>query len=351
LQATRYANVSAKIGAERSYLLNNTKMRSLTETKDLNDFVSALNDTIYKDELSKIRPPFSSRKLERVFQESLIQDYIKIIKNSPKTSTPFLRMFLQRLEIENIKILVKGIQAELPFEEKKLRIYFQVEDFLKRRDLFEEASKASDVKMLSETLKKTEYSLAIKEGLLSYEENGTTACLDILLDKIFYERLHDSFSHLPKSERRYASFYAQNEEASYLFLTLLRGKNLGYDVAWLRTVLPKENLDISPRILDALIEADSFESALNLVLKTPYGNLFTNGKNHEEIIAAGERAFRNSVFTNALKKRVAEVFNIGLPLAFMIQKETEIHNLNIISLGIETELSPEKIQSKLILSS
>ena len=69
---------------------------------------------------------------------------------------------------------------------------------MRRRSVFEEASKAINIKQLSEILKKTEYASALKQGQTSYEENGATACIDLLLGKTFYERFHSSFQHLSK---------------------------------------------------------------------------------------------------------------------------------------------------------
>jgi vacuolar-type H+-ATPase subunit C/Vma6 len=351
LQATKYANVLAKISAKRSNLLSETKIKTLTQARDLSEIAANLKETIYQERLAKISPAYSSGKFERIFRESLINDYVEVIRNSPKAAKNFLKTYIQRFEIENLKTIIKGIYAELSLEEKKDRIYFQVEDFLKRRSVFEEASKASDIKMVAETMKKTEYSSALRQGLASYEENGTTACLDVLLDKTFYEKLHNSFQQLPKKERRFAAFYEGTEEASYVLLTILRGKNLSYDSNWLKAVIPEQILGISKRTIDALLDSPTFDSALSIVLKSTFSNFFAKAQTPEETIASGEKNFQKALFIHAVENRVTEVFNIGLPLAFMIQKDTELHNLNTICLGIEAEINPEKIQNNLLLSS
>ena len=43
--------------------------------------------------------------------------------------------------------------------------------------------------------------------------------------------------------------------------------------------------------------------------------------------------------------RISENFNIGAPLAFMTQKEAEVHNLIAVSSGVEAAVNPEAIQS------
>ncbi len=354
LQANKYANVLAKIGVKRSNLLDATKFKKLTQTKNLSDFASNLKETIYQERIAKIfgqNLPSSSRELERIFRESLIEDYVNVIKNSPKTASIFLKIYIQRFEVENLKALVKSIHAQLGFQEKKDRLYFQVEDFLRRRSIFEEASKSSDIKQLAEIMKKTDYASALKQGLLSYEENGTTACIDILLDKIFCEEVHNSFVHLSKGERFHAAFYKSAEEASYVLLTLLRGKNLNYDADWLRTIIPEKNLSVSKKMIEALVIAPNFESALGIILKSPFSIYFKKAQTPEETIATGEKAFQKALYIHATKKAVIEVFNIGLPLAFMIQKEVEVHNLSSTCLGIEVGMNSEEILSNLLFSS
>ncbi len=84
-QTTLYAPVLAKIGAERSKLLSEAKLKLLTESRSLTELAVQLRDTSYQEQIAKVPLPLTSRKLERAFHENLIEAYVKIIKNSPKT--------------------------------------------------------------------------------------------------------------------------------------------------------------------------------------------------------------------------------------------------------------------------
>ncbi len=188
-QTTHYAQVLAKIGAERSKLLGETKLKMLTESKSLQEFVAQLRDTAYQGQIAKVPLPLTSRKLERAFHENLIETILKIIKNSPEDASKYLLMYLYRFEVENVKTLIKAINAKLSFEQKIAMLYLSVEDYLKNRVLIEEAAKAQTIKQAVNILKRTKYALALSMGLQSYEEDGTTACLDVLLDKVFHEEI------------------------------------------------------------------------------------------------------------------------------------------------------------------
>ena len=83
--------------------------------------------------------PLTSRKLERAFYENLIDVYIKVIKNSPKRAKNYLRLYLLRFEIEHIKMLTKATSAKLTPDQKSAKIFFSVEDYLKKHTAIEDA--------------------------------------------------------------------------------------------------------------------------------------------------------------------------------------------------------------------
>lgn len=348
-QTTLYSRVLSKIGAERGKLLSEAKLKTLTESKNLSELATQLRDTSYQEQLVKVSLPLTSRKLERAFHENLISTYLKIIKNSPKNASKYLWLYLLRFEVENIKALIKATNAKLSLEQKIGRIYLPAEDYLKNRSVIEETAKAPDIKQIVKALKKTDYTLALNMGLQSYEEDGSTTCLDVLLDKTFYEKLHDSYESLPKKEKPHAHFYASTENDSFTLLTLLRGKTLNYDANWLRLAVPPNNFYLDMETVEAMVTATDFESALKIAFESHYAGFFAKAQSPEETVANAEKAFKKAVLQHAKASKIPEIFNIGAPLAFMTQKEAEVHNLTALSSGVEAEIKPEDIQHQLLL--
>ncbi len=76
-RTTQYASVLAKIGAERSKLISEAKLKALAESKSLMDFAAQLRDTRYQEPLSKLYPPLTSRKFEKAFNENLLELTLK----------------------------------------------------------------------------------------------------------------------------------------------------------------------------------------------------------------------------------------------------------------------------------
>ena len=349
IQTTLYASVLAKIGVERGKLLSEAKLKTLTETKKLQEFTNQLRDTTYQEKLAKIPLPLTSRKLERAFNENLISTYEKLIKSSPKKAKEYLHLYLYRFEVENIKAIIKATNANLTPEQKINKTYLSVQDYLKNRVVIEEAAKALTLKQIANVMKNTDYSLALSMGLESYEEDGSTACIDVLLDKVFYEKLYETYESLAKNEKPHALFYSSMNNDSFTLLTLLRGKALAYDPNWLRLAVPQNNFNLDKETVESLVSTIDFDSALKIAQESYYSKYIVKAANSWEIIANSEKAFKKAVLEYAKTSIVNETFNIGAVLAFMTQKENEVHNLTIISFGVEANMEPTYIQNQLLL--
>jgi vacuolar-type H+-ATPase subunit C/Vma6 len=348
-QAIRYASVLAKIGAERSKQISDAKLKALAENSNLAEFAAQLRDTTYQEQISKLPLPLTSRKLERAFNENLIDTYIKIIKYSPKQVQKYLSLYLLRFEFEHIKALMKATSAKLNSDQKLEKIYFSVEDFFKKRIVMEETVKASNPTQMIHALKGTEYFSPLSLGLKNYEENASTASFDIFIDKLFYEKVYDGFMCLSKKEQFFANFYASIENDSFALVTLLRGKALNYEPNWLRLLVPQNYFNLNQSIIEELVTANDFEVALKIVLKSYYGKFFVQAQTPEETIANAGKAFKKAVNQHAKSNAISETFNIGLSLAFMTQKETEVYNLTVLSLGVDSLMHPEEIRNQLLV--
>ena len=346
-QVTQYAAVLAKIGAEKSKLLGEAKIRSLLESKDLATFAAQLRDTTYQTQIAKVLLPLTGRKLERAFTENLIETYVKMIKNSPAKAAGFLSVYVLRFEVENLKTLIKSINGELSIEERLSRIYFSAEDFLKNRVILEEAAKSSNLKQMQTSIKSSLYASTLSRGMQGYEENGSTSGFDISLDKVFYDSLQDRYEKLPRTEKPHVNFYVAMENDGFTLLSILRGKILNYDANWLRAAMPPKNFKLTPETVEAMLTAPDFDTAMRVVSETFYGKFFAKAPSPEGTLGVAEKAFKKGIFTHAKASTVGEIFNVGAPLAFMMVKEAEVHDLIAATAGIEGGVSPNTILSQM----
>jgi len=345
----QYAPVLAKIGAERSKLLTETKVKALSESKNLSEVASQLRETTYQEQVARITPPLSGSKLERAYKENLIDAYLKILAYAPKHAIQFLGLYLLRLEIEHIKSLIKATSAKLTAEDKLAKIFFPVEDYLGHHAIIEEAAKASTVAAVVHAFKGTHYYCTLTAALKSYEETASTSSFDFYIDKYYYDTVYENYKALSGSEQKHADFYASHESDGFTLVTILRGKLLGIDPNRLRLIIPECQFSLPEKRVEALVSAVDFEAALKIVLETPYGKYFNRGQNKHETISNAEKALKKAVFEHAQASVITETFNIEMPLAFINQKEAEVHNLAALTLGVEASLKPENIRNLLLL--
>lgn len=348
MQTTKYAAVLPKIGAERSKFLSEAKIKELCEAKNLAEVMGQLRDSPYQEQISRIVSPITGQKMERSFNENLIETYLKIIKYSPPRAVRYLDLYLKRLELENIKTLIRAANAKLPVEQRLGRIYTPVAKYSEHNALMEEASKAPSLAHAVQVFKDTEYGEALSLGLKSFERTGFATAIDIFTDAFFYEQLYKVYSHLPRAEKSHAAFYAGMWNDSFVLLTLLRGKNLGYDSNMLRLSVPKETFKLT-REVEAIITALNFATAFKIVKGSHYTAFFELAETAEETVANAEQAFQRALLMHAQKTQIREVFNISSTLGFITQKEAEVHNLVAATLGVEAGMTSEDIQNQLWL--
>lgn len=134
-----------------------------------------------------------------------------------------------------------------------------------------------------------------------------------------------------------------------MLLTLLRGKNLNYEPNWLRLAVPPKRFNLSDETVESIVTAPDFDSALKTTLESHYAQFFAKASSPEETVANAEKGFIKAVFLHAKESRFTEIFNVGAVLAFLTQKEAEVHNLTSVSLGVEAGFKPEDIQRQLLL--
>ncbi len=349
MQTTKYAAVLPKISAERSKFLSEIKIKALCEAKNLGEVAGQLRDSPYNEQISRIQAPLTGRKLERSFNENLIETYLKIIKYSPPKAVKYLDLYLKRLELEDIKTLIRAANAKLPVEQRLSRIYPSVAKYFAHIALMEDAAKAPSLVEAVQVFKNTVYGEALSLGLKSFERIGSATAIDILADALFHEQLYQVYSHLPRAEKSHAAFYAGMWNDSFVLFTLLRGKNLGYDQNMLRLAVPKETFKLNRKEVEAIIMALNFDAALKIVQASHYAAFFESGETAEETVAKAEWAFQHSLLLYSKKTQIREVFNIASTLGFITQKEAEVHNLVAAALGVEAGVTPEAIQNQLWL--
>ena len=343
-RATTYAQIVVKAGAERSYFLDPPKLKELAECSNLEDFVARLSKSPYES-LLRDAGHLTAEKLQYIFKEELIRVCSRMVHFSPNEIQDFLRVYLSRLEIENLKSILKAESAKIPHETLIKRLHLSVEEIFKRKDLFIQAIEATDVKGVIETFKETFYSPILSEGMPKYEETGSTRFFDFALDRAYYDNLLSSFEKLPPKDSEISFSSLGPEIDRFNILTIIRSKLLNYPSHLIYREVTHRFYKLSENDIQVIISSETVNSAIDLVSHSFYGKFFTQQGSIEETLTIFENAIQNFVLRLLYKTRIVDPFNIATPLSVVMWKEKEVDNLTIISSGIKYGWKPESIAS------
>jgi vacuolar-type H+-ATPase subunit C/Vma6 len=314
----------------------------------LEEFASELKGTNYGKKLAEVSL-LDTSTFEKVFREDLGEVICKMVQTSPESVSQFLKMLLLRFEHENIKTILRATSIGLTHNEISSKVYMSVEEFLNRSDVITKAAASIDVKSVVETLKTTLYGPLLVIGLRKYEETRSTKLFDVLLDRMFYENLGEEFEGLPKREQKHAFFYVGMKTDSFNLSVILRAKILSYDPQWIRMAIAPKFYSVDGEMIETLLMSDDFESAFNTVKHSSYSKFFVKADTPEETVSLASKAFRTAILKHVKKTKVGDLFNVGVALGLIVQKEVEAYNLTAISLGIEYGWKPDDILRLLVL--
>jgi V/A-type H+-transporting ATPase subunit C len=197
--------------------------------------------------------------------------------------------------------------------------------------------------------------------LEAYEETGVLLTIEASLERSIYKQIYKAVRKLKGKDRKIAQTVLGLEIDSMNIRVILRGKSLGIDEDQIRHYLLPPSDIIGKKELESAIKTKDILSSIESLLETAKKN---SVKDYQIMLTAILREYEASqslsqlelVFDRSLLKtslrilkRHTPYFNIGLVLAFVTAKWFEVKNLSVIVRGAEAKISPDRIESLLIL--
>jgi V/A-type H+-transporting ATPase subunit C len=344
MSVARYAFVSARIGAMRSYLFDDAGIKALVETLSWEDAVSVLKDSAYGRELGKLSKP-RMRDVEEVLTQSLLADYGKIITSVGGDARKFIENMGKRFEVNAIKTVALTKILRMPRERAQEEVLIPFGKITKLR--LSKMLETESIDELVESMRNTEYYDALQKGLARLKEDGTPFALIASLDQYVYSNIADSIKNLSGRDRKIAKSLVGPEIDAKNLMLVLRCRELEEEKIW--ELLIKHRYKLSDDLLRACLSE-------NLEILTseqfPY----------RKYTAPGMKAYRKTSsllgFELGMKKLVLDInksmfrgdrFHIGTLIGYLNLKENEVRNLIAILKGKEEKLSPEDIKKLIIL--
>jgi V/A-type H+-transporting ATPase subunit C len=339
-----YAYISARIGAMRSYLLDENEIKSLMETTSAGDAISVLKDTSYGRELEKIQSP-DLREVEEVLSRSLLMDYEKVLTSVGGATRKFIEKIGKRFEINGIKTLalmkVLGVPREKAGEHSltpfgritKLRLAKMLE--------------TETVEEFVESMRDTEYYEPLQKGLLKFKQDRTPFAFIAALDDYVYSNIMSSVKNLTGRDKKLAKALIGPEIDAKNLMLVIRCRELDEDRIW--ELLLKDRYKLNDGILRACVSEN-----LEVLVSEQFP--------YKEYTSPGMKAYKEKGsilgFETGMKRHILDLnksmfygdrFHIGTLIGYLNLKENEVRNLVAILKGRDEKLSTEDIRKLIIL--
>ncbi len=97
---------SVKSYSKRGQLLKKADFQTLSESRDLEELMTRIKNTIYGDSVSDVQKPYTSQKIENALRGHLADVHYSIAKTSGDRS--IFNAYYMKFIISNLKSVLKG---------------------------------------------------------------------------------------------------------------------------------------------------------------------------------------------------------------------------------------------------
>ncbi len=301
---------------------------TLDKLKDFNEIEGFLNyiEPFYPDLNIKEN---SIEEIEKALFHFFFKLIGKLISISPINMRRFLKDYLVKYEIMNIKQIILGFIIGLNKEEISKNVNFLIEEYLENTDLIK---KIIEVKTLDEIqlyMKPTKYNRVIREGFLYFKNYNEVFVLEAFLDQLYYENLLKREKILNEKEKSMISLFNSLNTEIYNINTIYRGIINKIDKKLLNQFIINHYLFLKADEIENLLNQktlNDFFSKINEYLGATHELKYNfNILELEHPLWELERMYKNYYFTKIKHKTDdIESLTINRILELIIKKEKEI---------------------------
>ncbi|MDY6771059.1 MAG: V-type ATPase subunit [Candidatus Nanohaloarchaea archaeon] len=325
--------VSARVRTMRSNLLTSNDYRKL-EKMSTAEILEFLQQCDYKQDINRFSSEYDREDLlELALRNHKARVYSKLLDMSPEILQDLLRAYFQRIDLENVKTVLRS----------KRRGHDDIEDMLlPTQDLPEERLlELADMERMEDLL------AAIKlpggDQLLDRAEpDDDLQTIEREIDRAYYEHLINVADEIPEQGQLFRRFLQLEVESRNLSM-ILRLKRAGRNPEYIRDQLFDLPHTVRTVSHDDLIRAESYEDAIELLKDEKIGS-YIGSDNLAEV----ERALDRYKLEQGSTMLHQQPLSINPVLGYMIAKEAEIQNLRVILQANKADLGEEFMERNII---
>jgi len=338
-----YAYPNARVMALKSFMLKEDDMKGLVAAKNLEEYISLLEHTPYKQGMGKITAT-EIEGIENALLSSLIAVNRLALGIAPRDTQKFFAAYMAVHEVELLKLIINSFE---PREDgKREDTDYSVYDPILSSDakrFVKEAADAKTKKEAIELLKGTNYDFLCDATAEDLNLQGYTSSM---LDKHYYENLWDAIEGVSSQDAEYLKKLVGTEIDITNIMILLRSTLCGCRA---ERFTISGGFRLASRI-GGLSGKDAAEIE-SFLSSTFYRDAVSEGmKNYEKekSLLRLELMFKKRILAEYRRVFLGNPFHIGVLLGFLKLKEYEVKNLRAIAVAVENGLNPRDIMELVI---
>ena len=331
---------SVKSYSKRGKLLKKDDFQTLTESRDLDELMTRIKNTVYAEAVAEVEKPYTSHGIESALRSHLAEVHYGISKTA---GGGILDAYYLRFIISNLKQILKGKVLGKSQEEIEIHINLHAEELIKQRDIVIKALVAKDLEETVANLSQTEFAEDIAKAAALYADKKTLQIFDTYFDKILMSRLVKAL----KSGDIDASRLVGMDVDFYNILSVVRGKFWGLDEQQIQDLIIVQS-PAAKDLLTRMMSAGTIRDAFNELSNTKYGDLIPQAENELDALAEFERSFELAIYQASLNS-FTKMFSLATTVGITKLTAFEVRNLAAIAYAVEQKIPTETTMSKLIL--
>ncbi|MHA7648204.1 V0D/AC39 family V-type ATPase subunit [Nitrosopumilus sp. S4] len=335
-----YASVKAY--SKRGKLLAKSDFQTLAESRDLEELMTRIKNTVYADAVADVQKPYTSQNIESALRSKLADIHYSIAKISGNSDV--LDAYYMKFIISNLKLILKGKVLGKSQEELETHVNLHAEELIKQRDIVIKALVAKDIEETVASLSSVQFGEEIAKAAALYNEKKNVQIFDTYFDKILFQYLAGA---MRKYSDKDATKIVVMDIDFYNILSVIRGKFWGLQEEQIQDLIISTNHS-GRELLGRMMAASSLRDAFNELSNTKYKELIPQVENELDAIAEFERSFEMLIYNTSLRS-FTKMFSFATIVGITKLTAFEVRNLAAIAFAIEQKIPTETTMSKLIL--
>ena len=336
----KYSDLTTKIKAMRGKMLSQENYQELLQKQSVKEIALYLkNFTYYSDDLSDLNESNIHRgHLEVMLYRSVIRDTLKIAKHLEGSEKKFYRYIYRKLEVEDIKRMLRTLERGKKLEEIDKNTLFI--NRYSRLD-FNKSLQSKTVEELVESLKETNFYSVLKP-LLNREGQLDLFSAEMALDLYYYNQTSKQVKKMPPGDDREMLDELFGIEADIKnILWIYRAKKYyGLSKEMLYRYMIPAHHRLQKAQIKEFVDAD-LDKFITLLKSSFYKEIIVFPSEQAEL------QYTRYMFKVQKLSMKMNPYSLASVIGYMYLKETEVLNITNIVEGIRYKISKEEIRKYL----